>query len=42
MHYLGVVWGASWGYLVLGEIPGAIESLGILLVMAGLRELNRG
>lgn len=35
IHYLGVVWGASWGYLALGEVPGALEALGIALVMAG-------
>jgi len=29
------VWGASWGYLVLGETPGVLQSLGIVLVMAG-------
>lgn len=35
VHYLGVVWNASWGYLALGEVPGGIESLGIALIMAG-------
>ena len=35
VSYLSVVWGASWGYLALGEVPGGLESLGIALVMVG-------
>ena len=35
ISYLSVVWTTSWGYLVLGETPGALEALGIVLIMAG-------
>ena len=34
IHYTAVVWATSWGAM-LGEVPGAVESLGIAMVVAG-------
>ena len=35
MHYLAVVFAATWGFVFLGETPGATETAGILAVLAG-------
>ena len=35
VHYLAVVFAATWGFVFLGETPGATETAGILAVLAG-------
>ena len=35
VHYLAVVFAATWGFVFLGETPGATETAGILVVLAG-------
>ena len=35
VHYTGVFWAVLWGWLILGETPGAAEACGIAVVALG-------
>jgi drug/metabolite transporter (DMT)-like permease len=35
VHYTGVFWAVLWGWLLLGETPGAAEACGIAAVAMG-------
>jgi drug/metabolite transporter (DMT)-like permease len=35
VHYTGVFWAVLWGWLLLGETPGAAEACGIAVVALG-------
>jgi drug/metabolite transporter (DMT)-like permease len=35
VQYLAVVFAATWGLLCLGEVPGLLEVMGILIVSLG-------